>query len=256
MVTKKESGPNARFRVARYSAAELAKIAASRKTPAGTAFPVAPPSAEGVRRFVLAGICPFCGRGPWKSIAGHTSHSHGVTAKELRDLAELTYQTPITDPELHAFNVERGKRLGPPPKSSRSGKKKHLSVAGRKRLLASLPTTIHTEDAKARAQQARAEHLKQVTYPCTVCGAPIPAATRRRLTCSSQCRQERRRQVARETAERSSKPAGKTRARTGLRDGSGRFLPNPDKPTREKHSEWMGKAKRDWHGRLLPRETT
>lgn len=66
---------------------------------------------ENVRTFVEALMCPFCDKGPFKSVAGHTTIAHGIDGKELRDLAGLPYNAVITSPDLHAENVRRGKRV-------------------------------------------------------------------------------------------------------------------------------------------------
>lgn len=54
-----------------------------------------------MRAQILEGMCPICGRGPWKSPAVHTARMHGVGAAELREMAGLNRRTPITSPETH-----------------------------------------------------------------------------------------------------------------------------------------------------------
>ena len=46
------------------------------------------PSAQ-IRACIDADMCWWCGRGPWVSLATHTSQAHGHTAHHLRELAGL-----------------------------------------------------------------------------------------------------------------------------------------------------------------------
>lgn len=59
---------------------------------------------------VLAGICPFCGAGPYKVIAMHTSRAHAVDGQELRERAGLFYSDSITDPQYHEERSALSKR--------------------------------------------------------------------------------------------------------------------------------------------------
>ncbi len=87
------------------SVARQRQLGLDRRTPAGMAFPVSPPSEEAFRRHVLAGICPFCGLGPYQVIALHTNRAHSVTANELRELAGLYKGHSITAPDYHERRV-------------------------------------------------------------------------------------------------------------------------------------------------------
>ena len=50
---------------------------------------------------ILAGICPYCGRGPFVSIAAHTARAHGVQNRQLRDEFGFTYSEVICDKSYH-----------------------------------------------------------------------------------------------------------------------------------------------------------
>ena len=52
------------------------------------------------REFVSQGICPFCRRGPYSSLANHTALSHGVKAEALRDLCAYPLDVPLCDSTL------------------------------------------------------------------------------------------------------------------------------------------------------------
>jgi hypothetical protein len=66
------------------------------------------PDEAGIRAAVLAGICPWCRKGPYKVVAGHTTRVHGVDRLKLRELAGLTYSASICDPEVSEACRERG----------------------------------------------------------------------------------------------------------------------------------------------------
>jgi hypothetical protein len=75
--------------------------------------------AKAVRRAIATQTCPWCGRGPWKSLAHHTQRAHGVTAWELREMAGWSDRhrpVPTCSPESsdryrEAGDVQRQKGL-------------------------------------------------------------------------------------------------------------------------------------------------
>jgi hypothetical protein len=93
---------------------------------------VLPPSQEAIRRALEARLCPWCGKGPWDSIAGHTVRAHGVDRKELRDLAGLTYSVSLTSDRLHQRNKDRARERGAPDGHLGKGKTKVLSKVAQK----------------------------------------------------------------------------------------------------------------------------
>jgi hypothetical protein len=115
------------------------EIAGGKKTPAGEAEPVSAPSQDAMRKHVEAGICPFCGYGPYKVLAGHTVRAHAVDAKELRRRCGLTYSKSITDPTYHKERAgisrrifEEGLTLNTPAhKVGGKGGRKNLSPAAK-----------------------------------------------------------------------------------------------------------------------------
>lgn len=81
-------------------------LAATRKlarSPEGQHGQVVAPDSSAVREAIAAGKCPWCGRGPYRVLATHTSRSHGVGAAELRELAGLKKRASICDPD-HSQN--------------------------------------------------------------------------------------------------------------------------------------------------------
>ncbi|MHB8867464.1 MAG: hypothetical protein ACYC6T_08155 [Thermoleophilia bacterium] len=67
-------------------------------------------TADTFRDVVLAGMCPYCGKGAYKSIASHTFWAHGVTGAELREEAGLQRGAQLTSDDLHQRFSERSAR--------------------------------------------------------------------------------------------------------------------------------------------------
>jgi hypothetical protein len=166
-----------------------------RRAPAGVAGRVLPPSVEATRRAVMAGICPFCGRGPFQVLAGHTQKLHGVDRFELRELADLTYSASLLDDRTREQFSERAKaRLArgvPLPSSNGVRTKRRLSPAG-KRIAAEKLRRITERlgpDGMARQRAAAARRSGEVQrrpHPCPACGTVLPTA--HPITCSPACR--------------------------------------------------------------------
>lgn len=89
------------------------------------------PTREQIRAGIEAQICPWCGAGPFKILASHTTRLHGVDRFQIRDLAGLTYSTSICDPDVSEDRREIVRRIGrvltPPGK----GVKRKLSEAAK-----------------------------------------------------------------------------------------------------------------------------
>lgn len=49
---------------------------------------------------VLAGVCPWCGRDGWKSIAKHTNAAHGIDRFTLREMCGLPWTASVCSPEI------------------------------------------------------------------------------------------------------------------------------------------------------------
>lgn len=145
-----------------------------------------------LRAYIYAGECWWCGRGGFKSLAVHTSHAHGISADDIRDMALLFKSTPICSAEFSEYCIERNRRRGPEciPTPPGAGGRKNLNRAARaaykKRLLdynesigPEAVAQIRKKAGKARADKTRMPH------PCVVCGKEIP--TRLPRTCSPEC---------------------------------------------------------------------
>lgn len=61
-----------------------------------------PPSMEKIRAAIENCVCPFCGRGPFKSTANHVNAVHNIDRHQLRELAGMTTNESLAAPELRA----------------------------------------------------------------------------------------------------------------------------------------------------------
>lgn len=102
---------------------------------AGTAEPEVAPSADAIRAAITAQTCPWCTRGPFMILAGHTHRAHGVSAAELRDLAGLTKTASICAPDHSATVAARGRGRPLPPvayqRAAEAAPTRKFSAAGR-----------------------------------------------------------------------------------------------------------------------------
>lgn len=55
-----------------------------------------------MRAYVAEQTCPFCDKGPFKSLASHTYRAHGVLADDLRFAAGMTTTDSLSSPEYAA----------------------------------------------------------------------------------------------------------------------------------------------------------
>ncbi|MBK6040828.1 hypothetical protein [Streptomyces sp. MBT55] len=132
----------------------------------------ADPTREEIQAGIEAQICPWCGKGPFKILAGHTTRLHGVDRLQLRDLAGLLYRTPVCDPSVTADYQERNQRFipTPPGKGYRKVLSEAAKEANRRRLDAhrsieqqrAATTAAHTPEAKAkRSETIRKLHAER-----------------------------------------------------------------------------------------------
>lgn len=126
------------------------------------------PTREQIRAGIEAQVCPWCGAGPFKILAGHTTRLHGVDRNQLRDLAGVFYSTPVCAPEVTEDCRERNHRYipTPPGKGYRKVLSEAAKEANRRRLDAvrseeqqkAAAAAAHTPEAKAK----RSETLRKV----------------------------------------------------------------------------------------------
>ena len=58
-----------------------------------------PLSEDAVREAIETQVCPWCGEGPFRSLAGHTFRKHEVSADDLREWADLPASRPTCSSE-------------------------------------------------------------------------------------------------------------------------------------------------------------
>lgn len=92
------------------------------------------PSPQKVREHLAVGTCPFCGRGPFKVIAGHVFRAHGIDRYRLRDLGEIKWSESICSPEhaeiMRTLAIEND-RVAAMAGKQVVGRTNPVSVAGR-----------------------------------------------------------------------------------------------------------------------------
>jgi hypothetical protein len=131
------------------------------------------PYSNEYRRCVLLGICPYCGRGPFKMLAGHTYRAHAVDKRELRDKAGLNYSDSILSPEQHAKksakakkDFEEGRILLTP--GGTKGLKPRWSPAGKK-ARSEASKRAYSPEARARgAETVRDRNRQRIDDECNL----------------------------------------------------------------------------------------
>lgn len=124
------------------------------------------PTEEGVRRYIEAQMCPFCGSGPWKLLPSHTNRAHGIDRRELRAMAGLSMNQPVSSPET----IERMRRLaierdiGHSPQAQQAlkranGRARPLTEAGKKRMSEARSAAAARLTPEERAESARRASL-------------------------------------------------------------------------------------------------
>lgn len=171
------------------------------RAPNGQANPVVAPSQDAIRESIESGICPWCGRGPYKMLAGHVNGQHGIDRFELRELAGLTRHVSICDPAYSDERRDLAQRQDRKPPPAKPGRQVTLSSAGREQLRANAQATqakIKGTEAAQRGGRAggrvRGAQLRKERPPCAVCGSSIPTVSSGKgrtrpgqKTCSDQC---------------------------------------------------------------------
>jgi hypothetical protein len=143
----------------------LAELRTVEKQVAGGMVDAVPPSQAAVRASVAEGKCPFCGAGPWKMLPVHTNKIHGVDKWQLRDMAGLSTNDPLCDPETLAKCREHGLRN--PESHARAteaarGKRRrnHRTAAGRARNVANLKAWEAANPERARSAKFTASRSR------------------------------------------------------------------------------------------------
>jgi predicted nucleic acid-binding Zn ribbon protein len=168
---------------------QLRQSALAEKT--GSGGYAAPPE-EAMRRFIEAGICPWCEAGPFRVLALHVSQKHGIDRFQLRDLAGLTYSASICDPQLSADiaarmrapeNLERlhrGRTNGP-RRISEVAKKQNYEKLRRWNEEVG-PDEVRRNQIEGN-RIATENRVKWST--CPICGGTVRGT--KRETCSDEC---------------------------------------------------------------------
>lgn len=69
-------------------------------------------SRQVIRENIEGGMCSWCDRGPFRSLASHTNKMHGIDRRELRALAGLTMRQPVASEAFREKCRERAVKEG------------------------------------------------------------------------------------------------------------------------------------------------
>ena len=153
------------------------------------------PSPPVLRAYIADQICWWCDTGPWKCLAAHTFHAHGIKAADLRRLAFLFKTATICSEALSENYRARALASGRLPGRSETPKKRVYSEAGResgRKRLQAWRDRVGPEEVERQRRRAYAAQrtLYAKPHPCTRqgCERIVPRASRK--TCSPECRRK------------------------------------------------------------------
>jgi len=163
------------------------------------------PTPEELRECIRDGHCWWCGKTRFKTLSGHTSKIHGITAAELRDLAGLFKHAPTCTPELsYQFQTNPLKKAATLQNVKKAQAKGHkgykikFNKAGRKHqdeVKTAILLANSNDDQRRNANKIRSEKYRKY-HPCPVCGKIVPFSIKRWVTCSPECRRVIRQRTA------------------------------------------------------------
>lgn len=118
----------------------------------------AAPTPDGVRKYLDALLCPFCGKGPYKAPLMHIAKIHGLSHQEVREMAGVSMSASFTDPDTHARNVRNGYRSGGPGTDAIAKAVAQRKIQGRRQTAA---LTSSGKESIRRAKSVRDAQLAQ-----------------------------------------------------------------------------------------------
>jgi predicted nucleic acid-binding Zn ribbon protein len=184
------------------------RLRVRRGQPAGMFGVRTPPSEDAWRMAGEDRVCPICLQGPYRLLGGHTYAAHGMSAREIKDLAGLTAKASTAAPDLGEVHSARAKkqtnRTPPPhpPRQSRTAAGRRICAENMRRARTLLtPEQLAAAQARGRRRQSERAAERRANpemAPCVICGTYT--TRHRKITCSEACRaeaQRRGRQAAR-----------------------------------------------------------
>jgi len=90
---------------------------------------------EQIIALLREGICPICGKGPFKVPLLHVTQAHGITQKELKDKVMISHVKGFSDKELHdkrSKEAKEGQAAGILHSCRRKKGEKHTEIAKKK----------------------------------------------------------------------------------------------------------------------------
>ncbi len=144
------------------------------------------PTPGALRECIKNQHCWWCDRDGFKSLAGHTSRAHSITADDLRRMAVLFKHIPTCSIELSEEMRSRPQTTDNIPKllSATKVNKRIMSEAGKASCRERLDKSRSPEQRKKAGQASALKTRKP--HPCPACGKILP--TSYPITCSPACR--------------------------------------------------------------------
>lgn len=100
------------------------------------------------------GICPLCGRGPWRALAKHTAKAHGIDARELKRRLGIPVSHGLNDPATTEAQRDAKRAAGAPPGLIEAGRSSaraaHIGPAGQAAKMAGLDQARQVSASRRR----------------------------------------------------------------------------------------------------------
>jgi hypothetical protein len=129
--------------------------------------PIQPLSPETVREAISGQTCPWCGRGPFRVLAGHVQSAHGINRQQLREMAILYATDSICSSESSARRQIISRQLFEEGRSGirtyQKGTKKNLNTACRllqKAKIDAVPPEIRSRNSALGSRSVSPENRR------------------------------------------------------------------------------------------------
>ncbi len=148
------------------------------------------PGKEELRGWIAAGTCWWCGKGPFRRIAGHTEYMHGISTRDLREMLEVTTDARICSEE---FSEDARRRLRSRIERGEWKRGQRHTVGRRTRALAKAQVR-NGEVSRAMVKEMRellrvweGEKPRAAEVTCACCGEVFRRKQKHQVYCSRSC---------------------------------------------------------------------
>jgi hypothetical protein len=174
-------------------------------------------TAEVVRRTLDAGVCPYCSRGPFEMVLNHVSRAHGLSSREMHELAGVTLTHTFASPRLVERQRANGKRrdMSAVRAAFDPTKPRSLTAAAKSKNAEKLALTRERAVAVSTEQSRKAMHERDAAMLPMVTDQLRAGKTFQEISDSNRVALSVIRRLARQSGERDGSPGRLPRARTG-----------------------------------------